>query len=422
MRGVWMMNESYAQALLPVVKQLLNRDAVDLSIINPWREEYATTEAYFVNKEGQSFRSLPTDISSKVVMVIPVCGPIVKYGYCGDKGSYDRMQMLSFAENNPNIVGTVLMVDSGGGSGEGLTEFCQLISECSKPVVSYVFGMAASAAYWIACASHSIQLSSAASEVGSIGAFCTLIDPTGAFEAQGFKIATIYATQSEDKNDFYRDWTDKDKIEKAQAYIDEWAQVFIDQVTAYRPNIKDEAKKGAMYSGQQAIDMGLADGIASLEECIDAIFSQTTIDMNKISFSGLFGTKSDKEAAASANANTEISMSIEDAFAVKALEGKYGQCAALFGKTGNEADFDLVAEIKGLQTAASEKDTTISNLNTQVETLTERVAELEADEAEDTMTKAGEKKDKMPNGGETDFAVVSAGFAHNQTADKLLNL
>jgi hypothetical protein len=105
--------------------------------------------------------------------IMQINGPIVPRGdsFTDMSGltSIDRMSAeLSALAVDPAVRHVLLVIDSPGGAITGISEFASMVEALEKPVTAYVYGNAASAAYWIASAADEIIVG-ATSMVGSIG-------------------------------------------------------------------------------------------------------------------------------------------------------------------------------------------------------------------------------------------------------------
>ena len=146
------------------------------------------------------------------VAVIPIVGSITKYDSCFSYGAITYARAILAAAKHPDVGSIVLDIDSGGGAVNAigiLKEAIRQTKELGKPILAHV-DLCASLAYWIASQCDAIFCDNALSEVGSIGGFCKIIDDTGALEMKGYKVITIYADESGDKNLFYRQALDGD--------------------------------------------------------------------------------------------------------------------------------------------------------------------------------------------------------------------
>ena len=178
---------------------------------------------------------------------------------------YDFMQELKTADANPAFVAHLLYIDSPGGEVFGLNEAHKILRNLTKPVYALVESRCCSAAYYLASAAEKIYATSPLSTIGSIGCMATLCDSREYWEKLGIKDIDIYATKSIRKNKTYMDALDgkvKDYITKI---LDPAMALFEGNVKASRPSVDESVFEGDSYYAQQAQQLGLIDGIESLE-------------------------------------------------------------------------------------------------------------------------------------------------------------
>lgn len=194
--------------------------------------------------------------------------------------TYDFMQELKVAESNPAFVAHLLYIDSPGGEVFGLNEAHHLISQLTKPVYALVESRCCSAAYYLASAAQKIYTTSPLSTVGSIGCMATLLDDRAYFEKMGVKEVDIYATKSIRKNKTYMDALDgkvKDYITKV---LDPAMALFETNVRGARPNVNETVFEGDSYYANEALQLGLIDGVESLEVVAQKLLDQ--VDNRKL--------------------------------------------------------------------------------------------------------------------------------------------
>ena len=101
-----------------------------------------------------------------------------------------------------------------------------------KPVIAYGH-MIASGAYLMAINCNLIIASGGLSKVGSIGSYVSLNKIIKEFYSEIFE--DVYAQQSTEKNEEFREYVSDGSIEKYQQMANESAQYFIDAVKLKRP-------------------------------------------------------------------------------------------------------------------------------------------------------------------------------------------
>lgn len=209
--------------------------------------------------------------------IVPVIGSLVNRGsWIGANSgmtSYEGLSaQLRDAADDPEVSAVLLDIDSPGGEATGMFSLAEQIRQIgqTKPVVAFVNDMAASAAYGIASAANQIVVSPT-SIVGSIGVVMTHMDRSKQMERSGVKPTLIYAgAHKVDGNPF------GPLSETVQADLQGEVMKFYDQFVALvargRPGMSEQAIRNTearTYIGQDAIDNGLADRIATLDEVLN---------------------------------------------------------------------------------------------------------------------------------------------------------
>jgi len=191
---------------------------------------------------------------------------------------------LLMLESKQDVSKILMVYDSPGGEVTGVSDAANLIKSISKqkPVYSYVSGMAASAAYWLASASTKI-IGEDTSEFGSIGVVVSYVDKKGQEEKNGVKRHTLVSSLSPNKNLDIA--TDEGKTE-IMKILDGIATIFIDSVAQNRKttfeNVAENYGKGSMFLAGQAKELGMIDEISTFQEVLKKLTKKETI-INKFS-------------------------------------------------------------------------------------------------------------------------------------------
>ena len=166
--------------------------------------------------------------------------------------------------------GIVLLINSPGGSpvqaGIINDEIRRLRGKYNKPVYTVVEESCASAAYYIAAASDKIFVDKA-SIVGSIGVLMDGFGFTGIMDKLGVERRLMTAGENKGFLDPFSPMTDKQKA-FAQAMLEQIHQQFITAVRTGRGKRLKESPElfsGLFWTGQQSIDLGLADQLGNLD-------------------------------------------------------------------------------------------------------------------------------------------------------------
>jgi signal peptide peptidase SppA len=207
------------------------------------------------------------------VATINVTGPLFRYAniftmISGATAYATLATDLQQALDSTQIRSIILAIDSPGGEVNGSAEFANMVfaARGKKPIVAYISGLGASAAYWIASAADEVVVAPTAI-VGSIGAVMAISDRTKADEARGVSTIEIVSSQSPKKR---LSPTSAEGQSELQLLVDNLAQVFVDAVARNRGVSADtvlaDFGEGGMFVGQAAVDAGLADRVGSYEQ------------------------------------------------------------------------------------------------------------------------------------------------------------
>ena len=164
----------------------------------------------------------------------------------------------------------VLLINSPGGSpvqaGMMNDEIRRLKAKHNKPVYAVVEETCASAAYYVAVAADQIFVNKA-SIVGSIGVLMDGFGFTGLMDKIGVERRLLTAGDNKGFLDPFSKQTENQRA-FAQTMLNEIHQQFISVVKAGRgQRLKEtpETFSGLFWTGQQAIDLGLADQLGGVE-------------------------------------------------------------------------------------------------------------------------------------------------------------
>jgi protease IV len=207
------------------------------------------------------------DFSADHTAVIEIKGEIAS----GGEASADQIvTSLRSAFEDAGAKGVVLLINSPGGSpvqaGMINDEIYRLKALHKKPVYAVVEETCASAAYYIAVAADQIYVDKA-SIVGSIGVLMDGFGFTGLMEKLGIERRLMTAGENKGFMDPFSPQTEKHRA-FTQGMLNQIHQQFIAVVKKGRgERLKEtpETFTGLFWSGQQAIELGLADKIGTLD-------------------------------------------------------------------------------------------------------------------------------------------------------------
>jgi protease-4 len=267
-----------ASGLLPLAVKFLNGESMEFFEGNEAELPSMYAAGNYVSASDDAFYE---NVQSNSVLIIPINGAIMKDDFCWEPGTDTMSEWLRCAMDNPNIVGVVLKINSGGGTVEGTGEFADLIKSASKPVIAYTDGCMASAAYWIGCSAKEVFASHKTVEIGSIGTAIDMYDNREALAKMGYKRVYTNADSSPDKNMDYFNALDGDATGLKVSVLNPTNDIFMGAVKENRDGkLKiitkategktiNEPLTGKMYLAETAIEIGLIDKIGTLQDAVD---------------------------------------------------------------------------------------------------------------------------------------------------------
>lgn len=208
-----------------------------------------------------------TTKSSPHTAVVDIKGEIADGSEASAEFVVDAMRS---AFEDPGSQAVVLRINSPGGSpvqaGIINDEIMRMKAQYGKPVYAVVGETCASAAYYIAAAADDIFVDKA-SIVGSIGVLMDGFGFTGIMQKLGVERRLLTAGENKGFLDPFSPQTAKQRA-YAQTMLDQIHAQFIAAVKAGRGDrlkITPDTFSGLFWTGQQAVDMGLADKLGNLD-------------------------------------------------------------------------------------------------------------------------------------------------------------
>ncbi|MBR9824829.1 MAG: signal peptide peptidase SppA [Alphaproteobacteria bacterium] len=253
----------------------------------------------------------------------------------GEQGAFGGTEMIGgdamaeaieAAANDLSVRAIVIRVDSGGGSAIASDQIWNAViraREAGKPVVVSMAGAAASGGYYLAAPADLI-FAHATTITGSIGVLGGKIDLSGTYELVGLNVETVsvggeFATAFSGQES----WTESQRA----AYRQQMSDIY-DDFTSRVADGRDlpmervlEIARGRVWTGAQALDLGLVDEIGGFRDAVAAardlagIAPESGVQIRRFprqltpyeAFSQLFGVSAENaEAVARLNAVMEL--------------------------------------------------------------------------------------------------------------------
>jgi len=208
----------------------------------------------------------------KNVDVIEVNGPLVQRDemWCD---SYESLRARFTASCEGDAQSIIMRFDSPGGDASGCFETARALRAeaiaANKPLYAYI-DKSCSAAYALAtAATHGIVIGETC-PAGSIGVLASRTDFTAMNTARGVRMAFIASGQRKlDGNPDHP--LSEDELAEAKRHVDELAGKFFALIGDMRPQLSAAAVAafdGAIFYGDTAVEVGLADAVSTFEELL----------------------------------------------------------------------------------------------------------------------------------------------------------
>ena len=202
-------------------------------------------------------------------------------------GSERISRAIRDARTDENVKAIVLRVNSPGGSALASETILRemILAKAEKPIVVSMGDVAASGGYYIACHADTIVANST-TITGSIGVFGLLMNTQKLMKNKlGITIDTVRTNQYADMGSMYRSLTTKERniIQKS---VEDIYDTFITHVSEGRSMSKeavDAIGQGRVWTGTDALDLGLIDVLGGLEDAIDIAANMANLENYRIS-------------------------------------------------------------------------------------------------------------------------------------------
>lgn len=269
----WLIHQDVIMSYLPIFVSFLRGNSISLADFKDDKKPFVVSGTSNSINTVDRWNLDDISVPENSVAIIPIDGIMT---------SWKSMQIESFihtAESNPNICSILFLVSTPGGMVFYTDILALAIKNSPLPSVAFVLQMAASAGMWLVSGTDRIIMSSELDMMGSIGVMTSYVDYTRLLRDKlGIDIIDFYATLSTRKNELSRVLQDVSKtMDEKQAAV----AAHLDPVNAMFHNtiqenmgIKSDSEvfTGATYYGNDAVKMGLAHEIGTIQTALDAAY------------------------------------------------------------------------------------------------------------------------------------------------------
>lgn len=227
----------------------------------------------------------PMPAGGMAVAVLPIVGTITQRADMLTEisgGATTERIAAQFREfiADPSVRAIILDIHSPGGAVYGMDELAALIYNARgpKPIVAVANSLAASGAYWIGASAGEFVVTPSG-EVGSIGVFSMHEDLSKMLDALGVNVTLISAGKYKVEGNPFEPLSDEARA-AIQARIDSYYQAFVARVARGRgvsaAAVRGGFGQGRMVRAEDAVRLGMADRVATLEETIQRFLPRSS--------------------------------------------------------------------------------------------------------------------------------------------------
>jgi protease-4 len=186
------------------------------------------------------------------------------------------LEQLDKARRDRSVKAVILRINSPGGTvvaSELMHDEITRFKEGGKPVVAIMMDVAASGAYYIACACDEI-VAQPSTVTGSIGVVMQMFDLSGTMQMVGVKSDAITSGAFKDAGSPLRPMRPEER-EVFEQIVKDMYERFIKVVAAGRPGLEEADVRrladGRVYTATQALEAGLIDRIMTMRGAIEIV-------------------------------------------------------------------------------------------------------------------------------------------------------
>jgi protease IV len=191
------------------------------------------------------------------------------------------VEELAKFRRDGSVKAVVVRIESPGGGVSSSQELYQEIRRTAreKPVVVSMGSVAASGGYYIACAAQKIY-ANPGTITGSIGVILEFTNFEELLKKIGFRMEVVKSGRYKDVGNPGREMTAEERA-YLQAMVDNVHQQFVRDVARGRRMKVEKVREladGRIFTGEQAMELGLVDELGDLKDAIDAAAKMAAIE------------------------------------------------------------------------------------------------------------------------------------------------
>lgn len=178
---------------------------------------------------------------------------------------------------DPNVKRILMMVDSGGGQVNGVSDLTSFLTKAAKvkPLITHASGYMCSAAYWIGSCAPTI-LASETANIGSIGAVIVHAELSESLKEDGVNVTVVRSGPYKYLGNMYEKLSEE-ALAELQLEVDEAERIFVRKIAENRKKGEDYVRRqmgqGKVFIASTAKDVGLVDAVYNYDDMMTKVLS-----------------------------------------------------------------------------------------------------------------------------------------------------
>jgi protease-4 len=234
----------------------------------------AASVRFAVDANGKKIHRDFNDLPPNSVGVVNIRGLMIRYGNWYMWGADELVQMLEFFDNHPNVIGTVLVKDTGGGEVSAAGPYLNFFENKKKPVVSLADSCGSLGVMVQSACDYRMAENNFSSFWGSVGIMAHFTSYAKYYKDLGIEEHTIYSDLSEHKNEGF-DLAMEGKYDLIKKDdLNPMAQKFQDHVKLHIPKLKHEeigVLTGKTFYADKALELNAIQEIGNMNRAVQMV-------------------------------------------------------------------------------------------------------------------------------------------------------
>ena len=201
---------------------------------------------------------------------------------CGIPGTRVIANNLLDADSQKEIIGHILIINSGGGAANSVPDLAEAIQACTKPVIAYVDGYMCSAAMYVGSYCDYIIAHREEDQIGCIGTMIQLADfPKQVRDSDGMMHIRVYADGADEKNSEYEAALEGNFELIKERVLNPANERFKADIKTNRPNVREDQLRGRTYPAKDVTGT-LIDAIGNFDTVVAKVLELSNLNISQM--------------------------------------------------------------------------------------------------------------------------------------------